>query len=244
VKRPSIALNHTLTPFPVQQDKSIHYNMTWKQSFYTPEEVAVHNNADDCWVTIYDQVFDLTELISQHRGLLADPIVKCAGTSISHWFRQDTGDVKTYVDPERNITVPYTPQGRFIHVPPLEPSDNYLIVDTPWWLDPKYVIGKLTQKKRLIRIANMLTRTEETIHACQEETIKDIRERYLEYNKHASSYTWKALLKNEFVTLDMELTLEQNGVEDESDKFAELGVDEDHFVPTLHIYFNDDLTYA
>jgi hypothetical protein len=42
----------------------------------------------------------------------------------------------------------------------------------------------------------------------------------------------------------MNLTLKENGVEDESDKFLELGLDEDFFIPTLHIYFNDDLTYA
>ena len=111
-------------------------------------------------------------------------------------------------------------------------------------MDEKYIIGRLTTKKRLIRIANMLTRSDDTIHACQEETIKDIRERYLEYNKHASSYTWKALINNEFINVNMEYTLAENGLEDESEQFAELGVDEDHFVPTLHIYFNDDLTYA
>jgi hypothetical protein len=42
----------------------------------------------------------------------------------------------------------------------------------------------------------------------------------------------------------MERTLSQNGVEDESDKFVELGMPEDFFTTTLHIYFNDDLTYA
>lgn len=42
----------------------------------------------------------------------------------------------------------------------------------------------------------------------------------------------------------MELTLEQNGIEDESEKFLDLGMDEDFFIPTVHIYFSDDLTYA
>ena len=56
---------------------------------------------------------------------------------------------------------------------------------------------------------------------------------------------WLQVIKaDEFVELNMEQTLSQNGVEDESDKFVELGMPEDFFTTTLHIYFNDDLTYA
>lgn len=56
---------------------------------------------------------------------------------------------------------------------------------------------------------------------------------------------YSQVIKNdEFVELNMERTLSQNGVEDESDKFVELGMPEDFFTTTLHIYFNDDLTYA
>jgi hypothetical protein len=42
----------------------------------------------------------------------------------------------------------------------------------------------------------------------------------------------------------MDSTLSQNGVEDESEKFLRLGLPEDFFITTLHVYFNDDLTYA
>jgi hypothetical protein len=88
----------------------------------------------------------------------------------------------------------------------------------------------------------MLTRKEDVINVCQEETINDIQDRYLEFNRHAKSYTWKAVQKDEFVTLNMDLTLEENNVKDESEEFARLGMDEEFYVPTLHIYFNDDLT--
>ena len=37
---------------------------------------------------------------------------------------------------------------------------------------------------------------------------------------------------------------EQNGIVDETDKFLSLGMNDDYYIPTLHIYFNDDLTYA
>lgn len=43
----------------------------------------------------------------------------------------------------------------------------------------------------MVKVANMLTRTEDIINTCEEETINDIRERYLEFNRHAQSYTWK-----------------------------------------------------
>lgn len=90
----------------------------------------------------------------------------------------------------------------------------------------------------------MLTHTEDVIQTCQEETINDIRDRYLEYNKHAKSYTWKALIGDQLVTLDMNKTLEDNQVLDESELFYELGMNDDYYIPTLHIYFNDDLTIA
>ena len=90
----------------------------------------------------------------------------------------------------------------------------------------------------------MLSRTEDVINTCQEETINEIRDRYMEYNSHGGSYTWKALIGEDFVPLDMEKTLEVNGLSDDGDKFMSLGLNEDFYIPTLHIYFNDDLTYA
>ena len=111
--------------------------------YYTPEEVALHNNADDCWVSIYEKIYDLTALVANNRGILADPIIKSAGSSISHWFRSDTKDIKTFIDPERNIRMPFTPYGRFIHVPSPDPTDNCAIVDEPWWTDGDYVIGQV-----------------------------------------------------------------------------------------------------
>jgi hypothetical protein len=88
----------------------------------------------------------------------------------------------------------------------------------------------------------MLTHKEDVINVCQEETINDIQDRYLEFNKHAKSYTWKGLLNNEFFILNMDKTLEENGISDESETFTQLGMDDEYYVPTLHIYFNDDLS--
>ena len=109
--------------------------------YYTAEEVAMHNSGDDCWVSIFNKVYDLTKLIEKNRGILAIPIIEASGTSISHWFNEKTQDVRTFIDPKRNIQMYYTPQGRFIHVPSTQPTDNSPPVEVPWWKDSQYMIG-------------------------------------------------------------------------------------------------------
>ena len=44
--------------------------------------------------------------------------------------------------------------------------------------------------------------------------------------------------------LDMQKTLEQNGVKDEDEQFYELNFNEEEWLPSIHLYFNDDLTEA
>jgi len=44
-----------------------------------------------------------------------------------------------------------------------------------------------------VKIVNTLTKREDVLTVCSEETIKEIRDRYLEYNAHAASYAWKKL---------------------------------------------------
>ena len=66
----------------------------------------------------------------------------------------------------------------------------------------------------------------------------EILKRYLPYNSHATSYTWKYFGRN----LDMDKTLEENGVEDEAEEMYQLQMDQDEFLPPINLYFNDDLT--
>lgn len=90
----------------------------------------------------------------------------------------------------------------------------------------------------------MLTRKERIIKVCQEETVSEIKNRYMEFNMNSNSYTWKALIDGEFIVLKLHATLEENGIKDESENFLRLGVDEDFNMPNLYIYYNDDLNYA
>ena len=175
--------------------------------YFTPEEVSVHNCGEDCWVIVYDNVYDLTALVSANPGELAQPILKNAGMSVSHWFNKATRDVKTYVDPIKNIVMPFLPEGRFLHVPPEDPQPwSTASYENPWWKDEKFIIGKvrcyyivlymflrfgnnvlilcfinfqLTATKRLIKIVNMLTKSNDIVYVCDEESIDGIRERYL-----------------------------------------------------------------
>ena len=111
----------------------------------------------------------------------------------------------------------------------------------PWWDDDeKYCIGKLSSRTKQIRIINTLTKHDDFLEVATEESINEILDRYLVFNLHAASYTWKRLGK----VLDMSLNLEDNGIKDERDELTELGIHHDEYIPAIHLYFNDDLTIA
>ncbi|CBZ53625.1 conserved hypothetical protein [Neospora caninum Liverpool] len=209
--------------------------------YYTLADLASHSSHYDCWVALFGRVLDLTPLLVKHQNELALPLIAAAGTDISDWFDEKTRNPTRHIDPETGIEQPYTPQGRFIHIPPPYPSGDWATtVGTPWWLDEKYVIGRLTKKTRKIRILNLLVQHEVVLEVPCEDTINEIQRRYLSENDHAGSYTWKRLEK----PLNMEQTLEENGIPDEEMRLRELGINPDDHIPTLHLYFNDDLTVA
>ena len=90
-----------------------------------------------------------------------------------------------------------------------------------------------------IRVVNTLTYQEHTLLVCIEETLMQIRQRYMkEFNSHANAYTWKHLGK----VLDMKKSLSENGVDIQALNLAHAGMNELEWMPTLHLYFNDDLT--
>ncbi|XP_053319064.1 cytochrome b5 domain-containing protein 1 [Spea bombifrons] len=211
-----------------------------RRPFYTPREVSRHCTLTDLWVSYLGKVYDLTPLAKQHKGdVLLKPIIAAAGKDISHWFNPKTGDIKTYIDPQTGCLKYYTPQGRFIHVPPSYPSTDWdNSFGRPWWRDPSYEIGILSSKTRFIRIINTLTSQEHTLEVCSEENMWEILHRYLPCNAHATSYTWKF----DGVPLDMDKTLQENGVRDEDEEFEQLTIDSDLFTPSILLYFNDDLT--
>ena len=166
-----------------------------------------------------------------------------AGTDITHWFHPDTREPKTFVDPETGVENCYCPIGRYLHVPPTNAQSNVNTecapFETPWWKDTdRYKIGRLTKKVRKINIMNTLTKDDESIEVATEENMNEILDRYLDFNAHASSYTWKRLGK----VMDMDGNLQENGIPDESAECLALGIDPEDYIPTIHLYFDDDLT--
>jgi hypothetical protein len=210
------------------------------QRYYTPEDVAKHNSGHDCWVSYCGEVKDLTPLLAEYMGPLAEPIIAAAGTDITHWFA-DNREPKRYIHPETGLETIYCPQGRYIHVPPITPDSNWHNdFDTPWWRDKKYSIGRLASATIKIRVVNLLTKQTCNLEVPVEERISEIQVRYEKHNQHAGSYVWKRL----GMPLDMNATLHENGVVDDSAELLSVGVDPDDHVPVLHLYFSDDLTEA
>ena len=72
--------------------------------------------------------------------------------------------LKTHANPLTGCIVPYTPMGRFIHVPPPCPRSDWANnFGKPWWKNEKYCIGVLSSKTRRVRVINTLTLQEQII---------------------------------------------------------------------------------
>ncbi|KPJ19121.1 Cytochrome b5 domain-containing protein 1 [Papilio machaon] len=166
---------------------------------------------------------------------LAMTILAYAGKDVSHWFKAE--DWITYVHPIVGSRIPFMRHGPSFEQP-VVPSTRWRPIDKPWWLDDSIVVGKLTARSRPIRITNTLTSSSVMLEVCSEETIYQIMMRYLPHNAHMHSYTWCHLGK----PLKYHRTLEQNKVYDERDRFSEVALPENIYVPDILLYYNDDLT--
>lgn len=211
--------------------------------FYLMEDVESHGMLEDCWVVIHGEILDISRLLIKHKGdPLCKPLVFAAGTDISHWFDKQTGNPKQFIDVERGIRAHYLPQGRYLHVPPDLPGNFNIDFQEPWWKDKQYRIGTLTSKLRKIRIINTLTHHEEILEVPVEESLREIERRYKDINKHSESYTWK---DSKGKILDMKKNLHENEIKDEDFEYNYLDVpDADRHIPSVMIYFDDDLTEA
>ncbi|KAM5215247.1 cytochrome b5 domain-containing protein 1 isoform 1-T1 [Hipposideros larvatus] len=243
----------------------------FQRRYFTPAEVAQHNQPEDLWVSYLGYVYDLTPLAQKYKGkshtlgqrlggclgmpgswvasvdrgcsfpgdLLLKPIVEVAGQDISHWFDPKTRDIRKHIDPLTGSLRYRTPRGRFLHVPPQLPRSDWANdFGKPWWQGSHYEVGRLSAKTRNIRIINTLTSQEHTLEVGALESMWEILHRYLPYNAHAASYTWKYEGRN----LNMDYTLEENGIQDEEEEFDYLNMDGTLHIPAVLLYFNDDLT--
>ena len=78
---------------------------------------------------------------------------------------------------------------------------------------------------------NTLTKEDIVIDVASEETMNEILDRFLIQNFHAASYTWKRIGK----VLDMNKTLEENGIQDDTKECLALGIDPEEYLSLIHI---------
>ncbi|XP_022254169.1 cytochrome b5 domain-containing protein 1-like isoform X3 [Limulus polyphemus] len=78
------------------------------------------------------------------RSPLLRPLLAFGGKDISSWFDDEIGELKQHVDPITNCVIPFTPHGRFIHVPPKQPRTDWCNdFNIPWWKDDRCAVKKL-----------------------------------------------------------------------------------------------------
>lgn len=210
-----------------------------KKPYIAPFEVVVHNKPNDCWVSFIGKVFDITPIIEYYEGQRCImPLLAHAGKDISPWFDEKDGEIQHHIHPITGARVPYCPHGRIPDVLPQVPTVSWRPLEgKPWWKNEEYQVGLLTKRVRPIRIINTLIRKEVSMNVCCEDTIRRIMERYSIFCSNPSSYTWRYADKN----LEVDKTMEQNGIPDERDKFTDLGLPQNLYVPGVLLYYNDDL---
>ena len=89
--------------------------------------------------------------------------------------------VRTFVDPVTQCVTPFTPHGRFLHVPVTAPvtGPSAIVISKPWWRDETLEVGILTKAPRHLRIVNSLANTEHPILVAGEATVAEIQVRLL-----------------------------------------------------------------
>lgn len=211
-----------------------------RMRYFTQADLEEHCTTDSAWVCIYNTVFDVTKPISENfkqRG--AENLMRQAGKDVSHLFNKSTG---TPVFKHHFLKQSGNDEtgNALLHF-----DDTFLSADprnscTPWYKDESLKVGLLSENEVTVRIVNMLTYDENLLVVPAEETLNEICERYLKFNYHARSYTWKDI---EHRKLDMEKTLEGNGIQEDIQLMNYLNIPEaQRPVSTIFLHFNDDLT--
>lgn len=242
--------------------------MEVKRPYYTETEVENHCFADDCWVCLYGDVLDLTNLIQSHleerpeQKQLLKPLLRHAGKDVSHFFKRETKEEGSSVfspkheaqDFDKNRRQGKTEQAMktFLHMCPEAPLSTFDTLIVPWWEQRELIIGHLTEEPVVLQLMNTLlveqgcdAESRTIIEAAKEESLEEIGKRYLPFNAHANAYVWKVLQQNgRHRILDMEQTLEENGIEVRTNEVKKLGLKRENAVITIFLSYKDDAITA
>ena len=64
-----------------------------RRAYYTPFDVAIHNTANDLWVSFFGKVWDLTYLVQENiSSKLCETLLTAAGSDVSYWFDKSTSE--------------------------------------------------------------------------------------------------------------------------------------------------------
>ncbi|KAM8794250.1 cytochrome b5 domain-containing protein 1 [Eudromia elegans] len=205
--------------------------------YYTPREVAAHARCGELWVSCLGRVLDLTPLAREHRGDPSlRPLLDAAGSDISHWFDPETRDLLQRVDPPTGLRGYRAPGGPVPGVPPLAPRSDWVPpAGPPWWRDPRYEVGRLSARPRLVRLVNTLTGHQDVLEVCPEEPLCALRRRALPLNAHAGSYVFRSGSRE----LPPARPL---GGPDEAPALRRLGLGGPRLLPGVTLRFADDFT--
>ncbi|KAJ8676107.1 hypothetical protein QAD02_011893 [Eretmocerus hayati] len=238
-----------------------------EEEYFLPTELVLHNKPDDCWVSCLGGVYDLTEYVTKNADSpISKYLVAHGGKDVSHWFESSVRSgcgcearLRRFVSPAtglREILLPFnTPKPESTKWSSMVPESKGRCCDCgcaeltgKCWAElehifngEQYRLGSLTKNSRPCWITNVLTGQRAFISVCEEDSIRRIKERALIFNRHLGSYTCKF----EGKLLDVSLSLTENGITDERDRYLIAGLPDDStdsYVPNLLCYFNDDLT--
>lgn len=198
--------------------------MKSSDTYFTRDEVVIHNTRNDFWVSVNRSVFDLSDFfrkradsitdVSFHNFLLFRRIfiqnfqnllllLQFGGKDLS-WAFNKHGEPLTRTN-QNCQSVPLFP-------PVNEKSDEN---SDFWWKDSSYIIGKVTCLERHVRIINTLTRKIITLSICEEDSIEMIQEKFSQkFNRDARNYVWRksSSLDKRSGRLFPGKTLTQNGI--------------------------------
>uniref|UniRef100_A0A182K3F8 Cytochrome b5 heme-binding domain-containing protein n=1 Tax=Anopheles christyi TaxID=43041 RepID=A0A182K3F8_9DIPT len=188
--------------------------------YFLRDEVVIHNEEASAWVIVHGTVIDITPLFAAtERKTSLQKKVLCLMTILSlrnmlQWLLAFAGqDLSSFFHNKELTPIERTNRNGErvpVFVPCLERNPA---TQRYWYRDPALVIGRLTFHPCPVKIINTLTFHETEMIICYEDTIGDVREKYLRYNDNAYQYEWRKDLcvGSNAGMLQMDKTLTENG---------------------------------
>ena len=197
--------------------------------YYSLNELAQHNDSTDAWICLFGLIYDITPLVPT--GLFQQ-FVNHAGHDLSLFFDEQTHEPRTRIDPQTHQSVPLID-----HLSAIQAHNS-----APFWQTTDYLIGRLIEHPRLIRLLHSFDPLHpHLLEVDDDETVGQIAKKFLAHNAHVFSYTWRY----DGRTLDFHKTLRENGIDnDEVQHEKYIWRSNTDFHPTIVLHYTDDLTIA